>query len=336
MELAKMATVIAKTHRRIFSLSEHSLMSSIPSPMNRSAKGADLSWSDLHLLLAVCRAGSLAGAARILGKNHSTVFRRLNAIEEQTGVRFFERLSDGCKMTDAGRSALTYAERVEAEMHALSREVLGQDSRLQGKIRVTAPENFMAEWGPRLFAKFRRQHPEIVIEAIGDLGAADLSRREADIAIRATANPPPTAVGRAICDFRFAFYASREYRAQHPDVPLAEHDWVMVSGLTSWLVPHIWKKVAQGEERIVFSSPNIAAVMSAVAEGMGITLMSCYTGDTDKRIVRIAPPLEAKTIKLWLLTHEDLRHTARVKTLLAFLREELSAHADLFAGKMPS
>ena len=97
-----------------------------------------LEWSDLAVILAICRAGSLSGAARTLGNNHSTVFRKINAIEDKTGVRFFERLPEGYAMTDAGRTAMQYAERIEAEVHALGREVLGQDMRLQGKITLTA------------------------------------------------------------------------------------------------------------------------------------------------------------------------------------------------------
>jgi len=296
------------------------------------AEPAALEWSDLAVLLAVCRAGSLSGAARTLGQNHSTVFRRVNAIEDKTKVRFFERMPDGYKMTDAGRTAMAYAERVEAEMHALSREVLGQDLRLQGKVRVTAPEGFMGGLGPQLFAKFVRAHPEITIEAAGGLGAADLSKRDADLAIRATRNPPDASVGSAICDFRFACYASREFREHNLDVPLAEQRWCSITGYLSWLVPHIWKKVSQAEQQEVFSSRSTFAVLSALAAGMGVGMMPCYLGDADDRLVRMTPPFESLTLKLWLLTHQDLRHTARVKALLAFMRDELSARRALFEG----
>jgi DNA-binding transcriptional LysR family regulator len=292
----------------------------------------DLEWNDLWLILNICRAGSLSGAARALGNNHSTVFRRLNAIEDRTKVRFFERMPDGYKMTDAGRTAKHYAERVEAEMQSLSREVLGQDLRLSGRIHVTAPEGFMAGIGPRLFANFMTLHPEITIDATGDLGAANLARREADVAIRATRRPPETAFGRSLCDFRFAYYASRAHRDRNAGVPLSEQRWVLVGGLASWLVPEVFKKVRHAEEQTVFTSSNVLAVMGAVAEGMGVTMMSCYTGDADERVVRVGVAPETRTLKLWLLTHPDLRHTARVKALIAFLGEELTKERALFEG----
>ena len=190
----------------------------------------------------------------------------------------------------------------------------------------------MGGLGPKLFAEFVRQHPGITIEADSGLGAADLSRRDADLAIRATSKPPDASVGRAICEFRFTCYASREYRARTLDVPLAEQTWCTITGYLPWLVPSVWKKVAHAERQVVFSSRSTFAVLAAIADGMGVSMMPCYMGDADDRLVRMAPPFESLTLKLWLLTHQDLRHTARVKALRAFLHDELSSRRALFEG----
>jgi DNA-binding transcriptional LysR family regulator len=297
---------------------------------------SELEWSDLTVILAICRTGSLSGAARSLGQNHSTVFRRINAIEERTGVRFFERLPGGYAMTDAGHTAMRYAERIESEIHALSREVLGQDARLQGKICVTAPEAMTAQILPGLVAEFCRQHPEVTMELAGGHGAFDLARREADVAIRATRRPPDASLARKVCDFRFAFYSSPAYLKRNKDRPLEEQQWALISQTLDWLVPRVWKKKEQGERQIVFASTTTFAVVNAVAAGMGFTLMPCYVGDTDKRLVRIGEPIEAMTIELWVLTHPDLRHTARVKALIAYLYDELKKDADLYEGKRTS
>ena len=295
--------------------------------------GRELEWNDLEVILAICRSGSLSGASRALGCNHSTVFRKINAIEEKTGVRFFERLPEGYAMTDAGRTALQYAERVENEMHALGREILGQDLRLQGKIRVTSPEGIAMQIAPALFAKFLELHPEVSIEMLGGTAAVDLARREADIAIRATPKPPDTSLGRKVCDFRFGFYATPDYARRNQDLPLADQRWCVISGTVDWLVPLIWEKASEGEARVIFSSPHSFSVINAAAAGIGITFLPCYLGDTDERLVRISHPVESKTIELWLLTHPDLRHTARVKALMAFLYDELMKDRDLFEGK---
>lgn len=285
------------------------------------------------VILAVCRAGSLSGAARALGHNHSTIFRKINAIEDKTGVRFFERLPDGYLMTEAGQTAMHYAERIESEVHALGREVLGQDMRLQGKIRVTAPEGITVEIAPRLLAEFCRANPGVSIEITGGSSALDLGRREADVAIRATPKPPDTSLGRKVCDFRFAMYSSRQYLKQHGEQPLQEQNWCLIQGTLDWLVPLVWKKSAQGERQVIFTSTTSHAVINAAVEGMGFTFLPCYLGDADDRLVRIGDPPESMTIELWVLTHPDLRHTARVKALIAFLYDELKKEAGLFEGK---
>jgi len=292
----------------------------------------ELEWSDLTVILAVCRTGSLSGAARSLGQNHSTIFRRINAIEDKTGVRFFERLASGYAMTDAGQTALRYAERIESEVHALSREVLGQDMRLQGKITVTAPEGMTTGFLPALLAGFSRQHPEVTIELAGGHSAFDLARREADVAIRATRKPPDASLGRKVCEFRFAIYSTPKYLKQNKDKPLQEQQWCMLPGIIDWLVPLVFKKKEDFERQIVFASSTTLAVVNATAAGMGYTFLPCYVGDADKRLVRVGEPIEARTIELWILTHPDLRHTARVKALMTYLVDELKKDADLFAG----
>ena len=307
-------------------------MSTLPASTTVSTEKMELEWSDLMVILAVCRAGSLSGAARSLGHNHSTIFRKINAIEEKTGVRFFERLSDGYLMTEAGQTAMRYAERIESEVHALGREVLGQDMRLQGKIRVTAPEGISSQIAPRLLAEFCRVNPGISIDMMGGSSALDLSRREADVAIRATPKPPDTSLGRKVCDFRFAVYSSPQYLEQNKDKPTQEQNWCLLEGTVDWLIPLVWKKKAHGERQVIFSSSMSQAVINATAEGMGFTLMPCYLGDTNDRLVRVGDPLEALTIELWVLTHPDLRHTARVKALLAYLYDEFKKQADLFSG----
>jgi DNA-binding transcriptional LysR family regulator len=308
-------------------------MSTFPANAAVKAPEMEMDWNDLMVILAVCRAGSLSGAARSLGHNHSTVFRKINTIEEKTGVRFFERLPEGYKMTDAGMTAMRYAERIESEVHALGREVLGQDMRLQGKIRVTAPEGMTVTVMPQLFVEFCRQHPGVSIEIMGGSSAVDLSRREADIAIRATSKPPDTSLGRKVCDFRFAVYATPQYLKDNKNILLQEQQWCFIQGSDEWLVPLIWKKNAQAKQCAVFESGLAMAVLNAAAEGMGLTMMPCYLGDADERLIRATDVLEPLTLELWILTHADLRHTARVKALMAVLYDELKNNEDLYSGK---
>ncbi|RYH09615.1 LysR family transcriptional regulator [Tropicimonas sp. IMCC6043] len=295
-----------------------------------------LEWNDLAVILAIGRSGSLSGAARSLGKTHSTVFRRIKAIEEKVGVRFFDAFDSGYVPTDAGRSAIACAERIEGEVHALGIEVLGLDEKLGGRVRVTCPEAFAEDHAPGLMAGFIRRHPEIRIDVSPGHGAVDLNRREAEIAIRATRKPPDTAFGRKICPFRFALYASPDYIGNAPEQPLADHPFCMIEGTVNWLIPTIWKTREDGEDRAVFQCRASRAVQNAAAEGLGLTCLPCYVGDPDPRLVRVSDPIESIDMDLWVITHPELRNTARVRSLMAFLYEELAAQADLWGGRTTS
>lgn len=296
----------------------------------------DLEWNDLAIILAIGRSGSLSGAARTLGKTHSTIFRNINAIEEKTGVRFFDRFDHGYVMTDAGRTAMEYAERVEGEFHALGIEILGQDTKLSGRIRLTCPEVFAAEHAPGIVARFIAKHPDIHIDVSPGHGAVDLNKREAEIAIRATKAALETSFGRKICAFRFALYATERYLENAPTLPLADHPFCLIEGTVNWLIPTIWKTREQGESRAVFQCRASRAVQNAAAEGLGLTFLPCYVGDVDPRLIRVSDPIKSVDMHLWVLTHPDLRNTARIRAMMSVLYDELGGSADLWGGKRKS
>jgi DNA-binding transcriptional LysR family regulator len=303
-------------------------------PSHRPSAARALEWSDLELILAICRSESLSGAARLLGQTHSTIFRRINAVEAKTGVRFFDRFRHGYVMTDAGRTAMQYGERIESEFHSLGLEVLGQDSALRGRIRVTCPEAFAEEHAPAIVARFCDRHPEIRIDLAPGHGAVDLSRREAEVAIRATRSPPETSYGKTICDFRFALFASPDYLAGTAKTALSDHRFCMIEGTVGWLVPLVWQSKEIGERQAVFQCRASRSVQNAAAEGLGIGFLPCYVGDADDRLVRVSRTLAHLDMQLWVLTHPDLRNTARVRAFMAHVYDELARDADLYGGAL--
>ena len=183
-------------------------------------------WDDLRFFLAVARAGTLSGAARSLGVTHSTVFRRLGTFEERLGVRLFERLPDGYALTGAGEAMQETAIRIDEEIIALSRQVTGQDQRLSGLIRITAIDMLATGLLPRHLAAFHAAQPGIELEVIVSDTPLDLTRREADVALRIGNTPQETLVGRRVGRLAFGAYASAERAAQGIDDDLAcsDHD----------------------------------------------------------------------------------------------------------------
>ena len=173
-------------------------------------------WDDLRLVLAVSREGTLSGAARKLGVTHSTVFRRLGAIEEQMGARLFERFRDGYMPTPAGETAAASAARLEDEVLALERRLSGQDLRPSGTARITTTDTLGAILMRHLPA-MRASHPEIQFEIAISNAMANLTRREAEIAIRPMLEPPEILVGRRVADIAHAIYGSRAYLSRRED-----------------------------------------------------------------------------------------------------------------------
>lgn len=291
-----------------------------------------MDWSDLRLVLAICRTGSLSGAARTLGVAHSTVFRRINTIEKQLDVRLFDRQPQGYVMTEAGEAVQRAAERIDEQVDGLNRELLGRDLRLQGPLRVTSPEGLALKvLGPKLSA-FCAEHPGIYMDLKITSDALRLSRREADIAVRVTRKPPDNLIGRRICKFRWAMYASRAYAKTNRDTALEDHAWILTDDGFEQLPAAIWKKKERSAAHIVFSSNNVMATIGATKTSLGVAPLPCFLGDSEAGLVRVAEPIEALTMDLWVLTHPDLRNTARIKALMSYLVETLEAEKSSFEG----
>ncbi|MDH5546720.1 MAG: LysR family transcriptional regulator [Gammaproteobacteria bacterium] len=290
-------------------------------------------WDDLKTILAISRAGSLAGAGELLGVNHTTVFRHINAIEKTLKVRFFERLPTGYVLTDEGESAVKAAQDIEERVSEFSRELLGKDTRLQGTIRITAAEGVSLHLLTPCLAKFTRLHPDIHIDLIVTSSALELSKRLADIAVRVTARPPDLSIGRKICDFRFGFYASKKYIQENQHKSLGEHSWILTDDSSAWFPQSIWKKFSQIQSRVSLSSNSTQIILDAVKRHMGVAPLPCFLGDAETSLRRIISPPDELVLQLWLLTHPDLRNSTRIRTLLDFLHAELSTKQDLISGK---
>lgn len=295
--------------------------------------GHVVDWSDIQLVLAIAREGSLSGAARELGINYSTVFRRLNAVEKRLSVRFFERSPNRYVMTEAGRAVMENGEIMEEQAMALARELLGQDLRLQGTIRLTAPEGVTHSLLAPHLGSFCRDHPEITIETIVTSNYLRLSYSEADIAVRCTRDIPENYIGRELCKFRFCGYASMAYVEEYGDRPLEEQLWIMDEGVffpwKAWRGRQLPKPVRP------FNSDSTLINIQLARLGTGIIHVPCCVGDREPELVRFGEPPEELTLNLWVLIHPDLRQTARVKALRDHLVDRIGQEKDLIEGRLP-
>src|SRR5262245_4318346 len=188
---------------------------------------ARFAWDDLRYVLAVADAGSLAGAARHLGVNHTTVLRRVGALEKQLGLRLFERLPTGYVLTAGGEELIATARSVDDTVTGLERKLAGKDLRLSGTVRVTTTDTLMGSVLPEILAEFHAAHPKIVIELAVSNVMFNLTKRDADVAIRPATDPPETLIGRRVARIAFAIYGAPRYLAKRKTIDdLAAQRWV--------------------------------------------------------------------------------------------------------------
>ena len=292
-----------------------------------------MDWDDLHLVLAVFREGTLSGAARRLGVTHSTVFRRLGVIEEKIGARLFERFRDGYAPTPAGETAAASAARLEDEVLTLERKLSGQDLRPSGVVRITTTDTLSAMVMRHLPA-MRDLHPEIQLEIVISNAMANLTRREAEIAIRPTPTPPDILVGRRVADIAHAIYGSRAYLSRRDDKELSAHDWIGLDDALAGTVMARWMEENLRAAKFACRVDALPALRDAALAGLGLAVLPCYVGDQVAGLRRLMPRvLPEVRSALWLLTHDDLKRTARIRATLDFLAKALASERALLEGK---
>jgi len=290
-------------------------------------------WDDLRSFLAVARTGSLAEAARLLGVSYSTVSRRLAALEEGLGVRLLERGASGHAPTAVGAELFEAAGRMEAEFEALRLRVRGRDARLSGRVRVATTDALAAHFMPEL-AAFSRQHPEIEVDLISTPEPAELALRGAEIALLVTDRPPASFVGRRLARLPSALYAAKSYLALHPrQLAPAAQVWLGWEDGMSHIPAARWMREHVPDARVACRVSSGSALRAAVRAGIGVGHLLCFLADGDPELERLQPPEPALETGLWLLTHEDLRATGRVRAFLDFMARAIAPRRSSLAAR---
>ena len=297
---------------------------------------AQLNWEDLRIFLEVARAGSLRRAGFRLGLNHSTASRRIAALEAELGARLFDRKPSGLSLTQAGERVLESAERMSAEVDGLDRQLVGQDERLEGPVRLSLPDHLVGLLMPH-FAAFQATYPDIRLNLHVSYERVSLTRREADVALRLSQGQlhEEGLVGRKVAHYVSAPYATRAYLAAHDlaaDPPTAHWvGWGDREASPEWVRRSAFPQLTTRGD---FSDGG--AQVAAARAGMGIAMLPCFLGDRIPELVRLAGPGEDPGWNIWALTHPDLLKTARVRVLLDTLYAAFDEHRLLLEGRQPA
>lgn len=295
----------------------------------------DFEWSDLKVFLAITRGRSVRAGAKLIGVSHSTVSRRLSAMEAALGARLFDRRPEGYFLTPLGEQILPRAERVEGEVLGLQTDVLGRDAALAGPIRISMPPVFAQYLIMPHLKRFSDKYPDVTLEVISSYSLTDMSRRNADIAVRFQEAPDPNLFGRRLPPFGDSIYATADYIAEHSftgDAPTARWlGWGDGEDSPGWVADTPFPNMQVGHE-----CPDPLAQLEAARAGLGVAILPCFVGDPDPGLNRVHGAGTYKSRIGWVLTHPDLKTTERVRTCVRFLVEAVESHAGLVAGAAAS
>lgn len=297
---------------------------------------AKLAWDDFRLVKAIADHDGLTGAAAALGVNHSTVFRRLGQIEEIVGMPLFERRKTGYVATVAGAEMAALAGRMDEDVTAFSRRLAGRDVAPSGELRITTTDTLHLNVLLPIFSAFREMHPLIRLDVVIGNQALNLSKRDADIAIRASDSPGETLVGRRIATLAWAIYGRAgdglAAAEQTDPAQLYQHDWIALGDQLAHVKAARFVREHVAPERIALKSSAVLGLAEAVEQGLGIGPLPCFIADQRPGLVRLLPPNPDFATGLWVLTHPDIRHVPRVRAFMDFCSAELSRQRALFEG----
>ena len=295
-----------------------------------------LDWNDLRFFLAVCRVGTLAGAARELNVRHSTVGRRIEALEQALGVSLFTRTPDGFVLTPAGVEMRPLAEEAERATAAIERRIAGGDKRIDGTVRVTASEAFSGFLVHQL-AALRERHPGLMVDVLSGNRSFDLMRGEADLAVRFSETTQVDLLSKRIGTAGWSVYAATSYIARRGKPTslddLSGHDVIGFDEAMSQVAPALWLGRHAGGATIVLRGNSIVAVLNAAIVGMGIAVLPCFLAANESNLSRLTDEI-ISAAEIWLVYHPDVAKIARVRTVLDFLTEAISREAALLGGEV--
>ncbi|WP_170333351.1 LysR family transcriptional regulator [Ruegeria arenilitoris] len=289
-----------------------------------------LNWDDLKYFLAVARTGTLRGGADSIQVNHTTLTRRLSVMEERVGSRLFDRTRSGLALTQLGEDLLPHAERVEAEMTAASRVIVGRDAQPSGTVYVTLPHGLAMTSLMDDFTAFADLYPDIILNMNFTNDVRDLMRREADVSLRVADEVTDDVVGRKLVQMSQAAYCTREYAERICDnggEGLHLIGWHEPEQATTakWVKDSYYPK-ATLKHRV----SELVPLITLAASGLGMAYLACNLGDRHPDLIRAPFQKPMPYRNIWLLLHRDLRNTARVRLFVDFLAERIRSRRNEF------
>ena len=295
---------------------------------------ADFDWNDVRAFLAVARSGRLTAAAARLGVDHSTLSRRIAALEHALRTRLFDRSPSGYTLTDQGRRLMPNGEEMERLAIGAGEAVGGSSTSVEGTVRIGSPEGFGSYFLAPRIAGLKALHPRLTIQLVAAPAVFSLARRDADIVVSVSRPPAGRLNVAKLIDYDLGLYAAPDYLRDAPDIASSEdlfrHRFVSYIGeLLHFPELDFLQHVAPGGTTSVESS-NLVAQLRATLAGAGLCVLPAFLAAKEEGLVRVLSGEISLTRSLWLTVHQDLAELARVRAAVRFIKDEVEAARGLF------
>ena len=285
-----------------------------------------MQWDDLQTFLAIARHGTLSAAARALGVTQPTMGRRLSAMEQRMGARLLQRLPGGYVLTALGESVLANAERMEAEVMAAERTIVGRDVALEGIVRLTTVDTLADRIVAPALARMQCTHPGIVVELVPDMRALSLSKREADLALRMTRFEGNEIFARKAGSLALGVYAAPRWCDRQHD---AEARLITVLDDQEHLPEAQWLRELYPAAQASFRSNSREVMLAAAVSGAGIAALPRFRADNRAGLVRLKTDTPDLVRDVWLGVHADMRHMPRIRAVMDAILAQFNAMASV-------
>jgi DNA-binding transcriptional LysR family regulator len=295
---------------------------------------ADFDWNDLRAFLAVARSGRLTAAAARLGVDHSTLSRRIAALEHALKAKLFDRSPSGYTATEPGRRLMPLAEEMERLALGAAETVGGSAGLVEGVVRIGSPEGFGSYFLAPRIQKLKARYPQLVVQLVAASAVFSLAKREADVAISVSRPPTGRLQVAKLIDYDLGLYAAPAYLSAAAPIAsfgdLKGHRFVSYIGdLLHFPELDFLQQVVPGGITSMESS-NLVAQTRATLAGAGLCVLPAFLAREEPGLVRVLAAEVNLTRSLWLTVHQDLAELARVRAAVRFIKEEVEAARGLF------
>ena len=295
---------------------------------------ADFDWNDVRAFLAVTRSGRLTAAAARLGVDHSTLSRRIAALEHSLKAKLFDRSPSGYAPTEAGRRLMPLAEEMERLALGAAEAVGGTAGLVEGVVRIGSPEGFGSYFLAPRIQKLKARHPKLVVQLVAASAVFSLAMREADVAISVSRPPAGRLLVSKLIDYDLGLYAAPAYLAETAQIgsfdDLKGHRFVSYIGdLLHFPELDFLQQVVPGGTTSMESS-NLVAQTRATLAGAGLCVLPAFLAREEAGLVRVLADEVNLTRSLWLTVHQDLAELARVRAAMRFIKDEVEKARGLF------